>query len=387
MSPATYAGGVQTVYWTRSRVIEKIKRWVDLYGEPPRAADWNPSSAKYSAQTWRVERYEKGDPDTGESWPSLNAAKKAFPDPKTGKPSLTAAVVAAGFEPNRSGPPKRVGVLDMDDPALVGMHPKVRAALAAARQEAREARLALEVRERQLADARSRVSGLREDVEDAKARARVASARPSKTTVKTKTKVRTKVVRERVMDPRMESALSDARERLADLTAEVKAARRDAVRTAAKLERAEATINTLREDRRALRADVSRLEGRGPEVVERVVPRVERVEVLVPAPEKEVLDEALRERDEAVRARAVAESCAADAQHAYRQLAEAVTGESRKLTPAEMAELRVGGPSGPAVLADALRELASARRVGGKQPLKVALRKVASAAVRWQDRV
>lgn len=106
----TGAGAGRQATWTRDKIIERIRRWVDLYGEPPRAADWNPSSAKWSASTWRIERYRAGDPETGAAWPSLNAAKKLFPNPETGNPSFSEAIRAAGFEPNRPGPQRREDV-------------------------------------------------------------------------------------------------------------------------------------------------------------------------------------------------------------------------------------------------------------------------------------
>src|SRR5438132_11234671 len=110
MAPATSAGATpgartgRTARWTRAQIIDAIREWVALYGEPPRAADWNPSSAKWSGATWRIERYRSGD------WPSLNAAKKAFGG------SLNAAIEAAGYEPNRPGPPAR---RDVAAPELV----------------------------------------------------------------------------------------------------------------------------------------------------------------------------------------------------------------------------------------------------------------------------
>jgi hypothetical protein len=51
------------------------------------------------------------------------------------------------------------------------------------------------------------------------------------------------------------------------------------------------------------------------------------------------------------------------------------------------AALRSDGPSGPAVLAVALRRLAKARAAGDRRGLRSALAEVASAAVRWHDRL
>jgi len=64
----------------------------------------------------------------------------------------------------------------------------------------------------------------------------------------------------------------------------------------------------------------------------------------------------------------------------------ALRGEARRLTAAELAELRVAGPSGPAVMARALEALAAARRTSNPERMRDALRLVAQAAVTWQER-
>ena len=56
MAPATLAGATRRrAPWDRESIINAIREWVATYGEPPRAADWNPSSAKWSGQLWRVD--------------------------------------------------------------------------------------------------------------------------------------------------------------------------------------------------------------------------------------------------------------------------------------------------------------------------------------------
>ena len=83
MAPATIAGAAlrtrtgRGAGWDRDSIIIAIQEWVATYGEPPRAADWNPSSAKWSGQLWRVERYRAGRAD-GSPWPALNSAKRPF---------------------------------------------------------------------------------------------------------------------------------------------------------------------------------------------------------------------------------------------------------------------------------------------------------------------
>ncbi|HWT93733.1 MAG TPA: hypothetical protein VN238_12095, partial [Solirubrobacteraceae bacterium] len=98
---ASTAGGSRKTLLTREHVITKIQRWNGLFGEPPSTADWNPSLARWRAQEWRIERYRQGDPETGEPWPSLNAAKRLFDG------SFDAAVREAGLVPHRPGPRRR----------------------------------------------------------------------------------------------------------------------------------------------------------------------------------------------------------------------------------------------------------------------------------------
>src|SRR3954462_1907888 len=93
---AQNAGGGRVARWTREGIIEKIREWNDRYGEPPCSADWNPSLARWRAQEWRAERYREG------HWPSTNAAKRPFGG------SFVAAVRAAGLEPHKPGPRRRL---------------------------------------------------------------------------------------------------------------------------------------------------------------------------------------------------------------------------------------------------------------------------------------
>ena len=61
--------------------------------------------------------------------------------------------------------------------------------------------------------------------------------------------------------------------------------------------------------------------------------------------------------------------------------------ERGRLTGGELAALRERGPAGPAVLAGALKRLARARAAGDRGGLATALGEVATAAVRWRDRL
>src|SRR3954447_4591842 len=138
MAPASSAGaarvrtaGGRRGGWDRDSVIEAIQEWVATYGEPARGAYWTPSSARWSGQRWRVERYRAGRAD-GSPWPALNSAKRPFGG------SLNAAIEAAGFEPAKPGPKRRSDV-DPEQAHRADMSPEGRAMLAAALAQAREA--------------------------------------------------------------------------------------------------------------------------------------------------------------------------------------------------------------------------------------------------------
>jgi hypothetical protein len=78
---------------------------------------------------------------------------------------------------------------------------------------------------------------------------------------------------------------------------------------------------------------------------------------------------------------------AAAARRRARELSALLADDQRRLTAGELADLREGGASGPAVLATALKRLARARAAGDRGGLRSALGEVASAAVRWHDRL
>jgi hypothetical protein len=380
MAPATIAGAAlrartgRGAGWDRDSIIIAIQEWVATYGEPPRAADWNPSSAKWAGQLWRVERYRAGRAD-GSPWPALNSAKRPFGG------SLTAAIRAAGFEPAKPGPMRRRDV-DPEQAHRAVISPEGRAMLAEALAQAREAE--------------RRVSALEARLERAATRATVTVVKP-------------KIVRERVVDDaavaraqrraaaaeaKAAATVGTVREQLAEARMDAAEARTAAKRMAAKLERAEATITTLRGDRRELKDAGDRLAdelvaaqrlleraraeaGRAPEVV------TVREAAPAAADVRAARAEAARDR----RAAAEAELRAARAERELRETVAAIRGEARKLTSAELAELRTQGPGGPAVMAEALKGLAAARRTNNPMRMQDALRRVAQAAVTWQERI
>ena len=466
MAPATIAGAALRarpgVGWDRDSIIIAIQEWVATYGEPPRAADWNPSSAKWSGQLWRVERYRAGRAD-GSRWPALNTAKRPFGG------SLTAAIREAGFEPAKPGPTRRADV-DPQQAHRADMSPEGRAMLAGALAQAREAERRVALLEAKLERAADRTLRLTAERDAARRQGRRA--------------VTPKVVRERVVDEaavaraqrvaaaaavKAESSTRAAREQIADARMDAAEARTAAKRMAAKLERAEATIGTLRGERRELKAgadrqadrlvaaqrlleraradaaranvragadaaranvragadaaradgragaDAARADGRAGADAARADGRAGAdaaradgsagadaarageyadaargpvvVTVREPAPAAAELRAARADAARDRRAAVEAELRAARAERELRETVAAIRGEARRLTATELAELRVSGPSGPAVMAEALNALAVARKSNNPMRMQDALRRVARAAVTWQERI
>ena len=395
MAPATIAGAVlrtrngRGAGWDRDSIIIAIQEWVATYGEPPRAADWNPSSAKWAGQLWRVERYRAGRAD-GSPWPALNSAKRPFDG------SLTEAIRAAGFEPARPGPRRRTDV-DPEQAHRAVISPEGRAMVAAALAQARDAerRVAvLEARLERVGERASRATAER----DAARRVghRAVTAKP-------------KVVRERVVDDaavaraerraaaaeaKAEATVRDIQSRHSEARMDAAEARTAAKRMAAKLERAEATVGTLRGERRELKAAADRLSDElvaAERLLERARADAERpaevITVREAAPEASEVRAAQAAAARDRRAALEAELRAARAERELRETVAALRGEARRLTAAELAELRVSGPSGPAVMAAALQALTAARRTNNPVRMQEALRRIAQAAVTWQERI
>jgi hypothetical protein len=409
MAPATIAGAAlrartgRGAEWDRDSIIIAIREWVATYGEPPRAADWNPSSAKWSGQPWRIARYRAGRAD-GTAWPALNTAKRPFGG------SLGAAIRAAGFQPAKPGPKRRADV-DPEQAHRAVISPEGRAMLAAALAQAREAErrvLALEGRLERMGDRALRHTAERDAARRA-GRATGPAAKP-------------KVVARRVVDQvggsekhrlrnldaavaraqrrataaeaKADTTVRAARDQIAEARMDAAEARTAAKRMAAKLERAEATIGTLRGERRELKLERDRAADRLV-AAERMLERARSQARLAPAvvTVREAAPEAAElraARDEAAhdrRAAAEAELRGARAERELRETVAAIRGEARKLTSAELAELRTQGPAGPAVMAEALHALAAARRTHNPTRMQDALRRVAQAAVTWQERI
>jgi hypothetical protein len=379
MAPVQVAGAPRrgkTPQWTPESVITEIQHFVEAHGEVPRLADLNPGQAKITGQVWRIDRYRAGCPICGSAYPSANAARRCFDG------SLERAIRAAGFEPAKRGPRRRTEV-DLS-------------ARATARLE-HDARVAVDAALARAADAETRAERLTVQLERARTR---AAATP---------KVKTKIVRERVTDAAALARVTRAREaaevralalkgELAEAKMDAAEARRTAAKLASRLERAEATITDARAAKRGVGAELADAQAAAERALQRAeaaesalivarssAVRVERV--VESAPEQAVVDEALARAATAEDAASRADARAAKAERDYAEVAVAATGAPRKLTSAELEELRSDGPAGPALLADALKSLAVARRTDNRFKLEEALALVASAAVTWRDRL
>jgi hypothetical protein len=365
MAPATLAGATARATkartpWDRDSIINAIREWVATYGEPPRAADWNPSSAKWSGQLWRVERYRAGRAG-GTPWPALNSAKRPF------NGSLTEAIVAAGFEPAKPGPRRRRDVNpEQADRAVIS--PEGRAMLEAALARAREA-------ERRVAALEARLDRARVARTPKRAAHRVAVAAAPRAPSAAVT--------------RAMRAAAKAADELATARMDAAEARTTAKKLASRLERSEATVSSLRDERRQLKADRDRARDRVV-ALERLLEAARQVAPVViheAGPDVAVLREAQAAARAARRDAEAAELRAARSERELRETVAAVKGEQRRLTRAELDELRAAGPTGPGVMAAAIKTLAAARADGDRTALKAALTEVARSAITWQERI
>ncbi|WP_028065921.1 homing endonuclease associated repeat-containing protein [Solirubrobacter soli] len=75
---------------TDEQLLDAIREWTKLYGEPPATADWAPARARSHGQTWRLDRYYAGD------WPSTNTVIRRFG-------TFSEAIRLAGLDPRPRG--------------------------------------------------------------------------------------------------------------------------------------------------------------------------------------------------------------------------------------------------------------------------------------------
>jgi hypothetical protein len=305
--------------------------------------------------------------------------------------SLTAAIVAAGLEPARPGPRRRTDV-DPEQAGRAVMSPEGRAMVEAALASARESARRVASLEAQLDRGRARALRLTEERDAAR---RAAAARP-------------KVIRERAGDgAALRRALAAAgRAEAAEAAAgdRADAARADAARRGAwpsawprgSSGRRPRWRRFERSGVRFARSWTGRATGRGrssgcwpmPARRRRRRPRSSTCARKAPAAAAAAaVRAASAEAAAARRAAEAAELRTARAERELRETVAAVRGEPRRLTPKELADLRDAGPSGPAVLAAALKDLSAARAGGGPTALAAALGQVARAAVSWRERI
>jgi hypothetical protein len=380
MTPsAQIAGGRRVRRWSRETIITKIREWNDRYGEPPCSADWNPSLARWRAQEWRIERYRDG------FWPSTNAAKRPFGG------SFDAAVRAAGLEPHRPGPRRRAA--GEARPDFVQRAPQEPRAIGDALVDA-EARAVLE---RKLRAAERRTERAEQAARDARRRARRASEREGRARrARDRVQVAERRVRE-LTSERVEELVADGEARVraavdqAEAAArEVTDARRAQQRADARAAEAEARAELAERLAAAARAALASDDdsGRAPAAGDGSSSHDDRARAPGNAARRAPGRAARRAGHGAAwKAARDAEERAAAAERRARELAVLVCGQARRLSQAELHALRAGGPSGPAVLAAALKGLARARAGGNGPALDAALTELASAAIRWRDRL
>ena len=176
--------------------------------------------------------------------------------------------------------------------------------------------------------------------------------------------------------PEVDDALRAALARVAALERVLLVAEGRAERAEAKV--GDARRRARRTGRARERVRVARTDART-EALDRVEELVADADARVRAADDQA-EAAVRDAAEARRETAAAERRA-------RELSVLVADGQRRLTGGELAALREGGPSGPAALAVALRRLARARAAGDRGGLAAALAELASAAVRWRDRL
>ncbi len=345
--------GRSRVTWDRPRVLQAIRRWVELYGEPPRFSDWSPSAAKSPAQLWRVERYRQGDPMTGASWPPASTVKRLYGG------SLLKALEAAGYKPARSGRRPRASNDTPSTTSAPETHEKRSLAhtwLAGLLDE-------LDAGERALVVLNA--AEVERDLARAELANRCAALVRARRTINKLEEARDTLDVGDARQREAERLLCEARTDLADVRSTLK--RRDGELAAAHDEIAQRDASFTREPPKTTAAH----ERQQAELANVRAALTQRVAELGVA------------QQEAIAAR----ESAAIAERQRAQLAETVAGHRRVLSPTEMTALREDGPAGPAMLAQALKTLAHARAENGRSAQREALRAIMAAAASWQARL
>lgn len=96
LAPSEYAAwvgerGSWRLLWDREAIVERVQAWVETYGQPPTAQEWNPAMARARGRHDIAERWEQDG-----CWPTTTTTQYVFG-------SWSAAIAAAGFTPRAPG--------------------------------------------------------------------------------------------------------------------------------------------------------------------------------------------------------------------------------------------------------------------------------------------
>lgn len=102
--------------WTEEEIVEKIREWAKIHGDPPASSDWNPSDCRRSARIslirshrWlaRAARFDDGE------WPWPRTVQLAFG-------SWNNAIKAAGFDPRGEKQPELPSISPVEAVIAIG---------------------------------------------------------------------------------------------------------------------------------------------------------------------------------------------------------------------------------------------------------------------------
>jgi hypothetical protein len=380
--------GRKSETFTRDDIIEALREYGALYGDDFAQSAFSPSQAKRNGRPELVERYYTPRAD-GSRWPSLNGIKAKFDG------SWNDARAAAGFAPNSTGPKRgrrpsgsAPPILDVRERLVYVPHEKTRQLTVRLNRTQERLRDALAARDKARAE-------LREARQRARPVARAPEVRERRVPGKTKTITKTvKVKDERALE-RLRARLAaeqakvkDADAALRAVQAQLAAESRDHEKAMVRAERAELEMAEATGAAREAARERARAEDRlaaAETRIDRLTGELEHArEQLMGNAEAAMTADLVRHAD--TRADQ-AEVRAARAEREMAEQAAAITGELRRLTVGELAELREAGPAGRAVMEKAIKGLLRALAAGGKGPLDEALDEVARAAVTWRERL
>lgn len=384
-TPAAKVAASRKGHLNRDTIIKALRDYAELYGDDFASWAFSPSVAKWNDRPEARERYLAGNPKTGEPWPSLNAIKTHFG-------GFNAARVAAGLPANKPGPAKgrrpageAAPIRGVDDRVRV-IYRDREVPTSETRESDPETRKLVRDLERALTRADERMAKLERQADKAAERLHAVRARRDELTVKAQ--------KQRERADRQTARADQLAAEVADLRAAVKAAEGERSEWSAEAVEAALAESGLRVELDAARVELEELRARA-ELADGGVLEQAASEVAEARERVQHARQAQREAEhaardaESARRGAVslarkAEADAADERARRVAIQEAVAGHQRRLTPAELAELRSTGPAGLPVLTAAMKRVLKAQGVG---PRKAALREVATAAIRWAERL